>query len=263
MLRTHLAGGLAVLLVASMISSCGGVGRPAVAPAITVAPDPCAPQNISNETAKVSELMREFDDASFVAQYTPSSQLGDAIAELQRIRRSAEVQQIPPCLVGLKGLQIEHMNAVIVTLVILMDPATSPDLINQGIASSRQLHDEYEVELARLLGITLFAPPTVTAGPTSTALATVAPAETATASQPFVTNPGPTTLNLRVQPALEAKTLGVLDVGATAVVLGKTPDELWYQIEVPNQPGQTAWVYAQLLQVSVAPTVLPVVTSAP
>jgi hypothetical protein len=261
MLRKNLAGALTVALLGILLSSCGGGSGPAATS--TLAPDPCAPQNVPAETAKVSELMREFDDASFLAQFTPTSQLGESVADLQRIRRGAEMQQVPVCLAELKRLQVEHMNAVIVTLAILMSPTPSPDLISHGIASANDLHNQYEIELARLLGITLVGPPTVTAGPSPTPLATIPPAETATPSLPFVTNPGPTTLNLRVLPALEAKTMGVLEVGATAVVLGRTPDELWYKIEVPGQPGQTAWVYAQLLQVSVSATVLPVVTAAP
>jgi len=207
--------------------------------------------------------MREFDDGSFVAQYTPSSQLGQAISELQRIRRDAEDQDVPSCLARLKQLQLQHMNAVIVTLAILMDPSTPPELVNQGIGSARQLHDEYETELARLLGVTLVPPATVTPGPSPTPAANATPSEAPTISAAIVINPGPTTLNLRVEPALEAATLGILDVGQSAPLLGRTADGLWFQIQIPDRPDQTAWVYAQLVQASVDASAMPILTPPP
>ena len=112
--------------------------------------------------------MREFDDASVLAAALPRDQLSGSIANLQKIRRDAEDEQIPPCLATLKKYQIDHMNTVINTLIAFMGGAKQQDL-NQGINQARQLHDQYTLELARILGITVVpATPIVTPQPTST-----------------------------------------------------------------------------------------------
>jgi len=266
---THrLAAWLSSLLLALMLSACAGFGRPQTPPTPTPTPDPCLPVNLPTETAKVSALMREFDDVYFVAQNMPNTQLAPTVFELQRIRRATEDLKIPTCLAELKKHQLDYMNTVIVTLTILMNPVPNAEFIKRGVLDAREQHTKYEVELARLLGVTLVLPPTAPGGlsPTtaaSTSAATVQPTGTATEAVPLVTNPGPTTLNLRVKPALDAATVGILEVGATATVIGKTPDELWYLIQMPASPGETAWVYAQLLQLSVQSSSLPVVTPAP
>jgi hypothetical protein len=127
--------------------------------------------------------MREFDDASTLAASMPREQLSEPIADLQRIRREAEDEEVPPCLSTLKDYQIQHMNSVISTLIAFMginDPlaldcveiaADSQEaVICQTIASARQLHDEYTLELARILRI-----PIVTATPIIPTLETSTP----------------------------------------------------------------------------------------
>ena len=74
-----------------------------------------------------------------------------------------------------------------------------------------------------------------------------------------MTNPGPNTVNLRSTPGLDAPEAGVLDIQVSATALGKSADELWILIEIPGQTGKTAWVYAQLVQLSVPAAQLPVV----
>jgi hypothetical protein len=132
--------------------------------------DPCAPENIEAEVQKVHKFMREFDDASSLAASRPQEELATAISDLQRIRREAEDQVIAYCLGDLKTYQISHMNSVINTLIAFMG-GSNQDTVNQGIALARQQHDQYTLELARLLGLTIEA-------------ATVIPAETATPATP-------------------------------------------------------------------------------
>jgi hypothetical protein len=124
----------------------------AVPPTITMTPDPCAPGNIQVDVDKVHEHMREFDDASILAANVSRDKVSDSIANLQRIRREAEDQPIPLCLTNLKTYQIAHMNTVINTLIAFMNN-TDQNSINQGIALARQQHDQYTVELARVLGL--------------------------------------------------------------------------------------------------------------
>lgn len=108
--------------------------------------------------------MREFDDASLLASNIPREQLGDSIAELQRIRREAEDEEIPACLTNLKMVQVQHMNTVIATLIAFMG-GTDQETLDQGIALARQQHDLYTLELARLLGLTVVPVSTPTPTP--------------------------------------------------------------------------------------------------
>lgn len=135
-------------------------------PSITLTPDPCAPENIEAEVQKVHRFMREFDDASSLAASRPREELGDAIAELQRIRRDTEDQPTPNCLADLRTFQVSHMNTVINTLIAFMGQ-TDQQVVDNGIALARQQHDRYTLELARLLGLTV-VPATVLAPPTLT-----------------------------------------------------------------------------------------------
>jgi hypothetical protein len=124
--------------------------------------------------------MREFDDASRLATFIPQTQLGDSIADLQRIRRAAEDEKVPGCLTNLQGYQIAHMNAVIDTLLLFMrsstplnfdcvevQPNTEEEVACKSIAFAQEQHDQYLVELARLLGLTV-VPATPAAAPSET-----------------------------------------------------------------------------------------------
>ncbi len=112
--------------------------------------------------------MREFDDASTLASSTPREQLNDAIANLQRIRREAEDEPVPPCLTNLQKYQVDHMNSVISTLIAFLGGADKQTL-EPGIAQAQQQHDQYTLEFARLLGLTVepaSPPPAVSETPT-------------------------------------------------------------------------------------------------
>ena len=120
----------------------------------TVTADLCAPENLQMSVQDIHRFTREFDDASTVAASRPREQLADSIANLQRIRRDAEDQPTPACLATLKTYQVSHMNSVINTLVAFMGGADQQS-VDQGIALARQQHDQYTIELARVLGITM------------------------------------------------------------------------------------------------------------
>ncbi|MFN8411153.1 MAG: hypothetical protein U0Z26_02070 [Anaerolineales bacterium] len=129
-------------------------------PAPTSTPDLCSSENLPGEVAKVNKIMREFDDYSSLASNTPQAQLVTIIPELQRLLRDSEDQVVPPCLQNLVKLQQAHMSVVVQTLMLFMT-STDPNVINPGIAQARDLHNQYDVELARLLGVTLAPTPTL------------------------------------------------------------------------------------------------------
>jgi hypothetical protein len=259
-----------VMLLSLLLAACGGkttvtAEAPAKAPAeaptkspvetpsVSSTTDPCSAENLPEEVKKVNELMRQFDDSSMLAQNTPQAQLPQVIPSMQKILRDAQDQQVPACLETLKKLQVNHMSVVIQTLLVLLgNSKLSPDAvkkINAGVAQARDLHHQYDVELARLLGLTLVAPPT-NAAPTPT----VTPAA---AVPNNVTNPDTAAVMLVASPDTKAGGVAMLDPGKTALAFGQTADGKWIQVEVPEKPGQKAWVSASLVKVSGQ---LPVVT---
>mgnify|MGYP000616253602 CR=1 FL=1 len=218
---------------------------PTDTPLPTSTPDPCGAENIGAEIQKIHRLMREFDDAAALSTYLTRDQLKPTIENLQRIRRDAEDLAVPSCLKPLRELQVTHMNAFIQTLLAFMGGADQ-ETVSQGVALSRQLHDQYMIEMSKLQGVEISL--------TSTLPAAASPAaesgESPTPSVSVVTNKSNGGINLRLTPTLDGQTVGILAVGQSALALGQTEDGAWILIEPPGQPGQTAWVYAKLVHLS-------------
>jgi hypothetical protein len=123
----------------------------------TSTPDPCAKANVEATIKEVNDLMREFDDASKLASNLAKDQLPPSISDMQRIRRAAEDQIVPKCMAALKQHQLAHMNSVINTLLAFVGGADS-NTLNNGLAQARKEHDQYTLEIIKLLGITPVAP---------------------------------------------------------------------------------------------------------
>jgi len=153
-----------ILLIAFLISAVSACGNPVSAPetASTQTSDPCLSDQLNSAIKPINDLQREFDDTSLLASNVARQQLPGLISEMQRIRREAEDQTIPPCLATLKSHQLAHMATVIETMIAFVGGADSSNL-NKGIAQASQEHDLYTLEMARLLGVTLVpasGPPT-------------------------------------------------------------------------------------------------------
>jgi hypothetical protein len=245
------------ILAITLLSACGGsdVETPTESP--TQTPDPCNEANLPLEVEKVHKHMREFDDYAALASNTPQAQLVQVIPELQRVLREAEDEKVPACLADLKSLQIRHMQTVVQTLLVFVS-SSDVNVVAAGIAQARELHSQYEIEMARLLGITLAVVTRTEAASTESA---VTPQAQATETQPVpatVTNNGANDLNLRVAPDFNAAPLYALAVGQSAPAIGRTADSQWILVQVPNQPDKTAWVYASVVSLSVSVETLPV-----
>lgn len=259
----------AFILLMLAIAGCGQTITPAPAPSPshtpppansptpTFTPDPCAQENIDAEIQRVNRLMREFDDAATLSSYLTRDQLKPTIEDMQRIRRNAEDLTVPACLTSLRELQITHMNTYIQTLLVFMGGGDQ-ETVNQGIQLSRQLHELYAIEMAKQQGVPISS--TSTPDPTPTNLKGKPATQSPTPSVPIVTNAGPGGINIRIKPSLEGRTAGVLAFGQSALAVGQTGDGSWIKIEVPGKSGQTAWVYAALVQLS-GPKPLPVIPS--
>ena len=172
----------AILILMIVLSACGAATPPATPEAteeeatatVVTSPteeptstlDPCSMPQLQKEVDEVHSHMREFDDASALAGSVPREQLSDSIADLQRIRREAQDEEIPACLTKLQEIQVQHMNAVIETLLAFMR-GTDQQTLDQGITIARQQHDQYLLEYARLAGITV-VPATLPPAPSET-----------------------------------------------------------------------------------------------
>ena len=153
----------ALIVLSSLLTACGN--QPIVVPTstssfltkppvqTTATPDPCAPENLEASIKEVNDLMREFDDASQLASNLSREQVPNTISDMQRIRRVAEDQQVAACLTTLKKLQMAHMNSVINTMLAFVGGADA-NTLNSGLAQARQEHDQYTLEIVKLLGIT-------------------------------------------------------------------------------------------------------------
>ncbi len=245
--------GLSVLWGSMLLVGCGYVGivpptapaptRPADTPVVvpTATPDPCSPDNLPSQVASINRVMRQFDDAAAIARSSAQAQLDSDIANLQGVRRAAEDAQAPACLSALKDVQLVYMNTFIQTLLAFRNGADSAQ-VNQGISVAGQLHDQYMIEMARLLGQPAASLPRTM--PNSDQVNS----ETPTPSVLVITNPGPDTVRVFIRPSQSSQSVGALSAGQVALALGQTNDGGWVMIEIPGWPGQTAWVDATRVQ---------------
>jgi hypothetical protein len=243
---------LILLVTGTTLSACAGPGTPPV-PIPTAVPDPCASENIEGTAGAINSLMQQFDDESALASNVTRSQLAARIAALQSIRRQAQDHDAPTCVAQLKQLQLIHMDSVIETMLAFMSRGDQA-AVARGIQLGREQHDQYVVELARLLGMTALAVTPQPASPVTSASveARAGTAQTAIPVSGFVAvNPGPVLITLRSLPATSGEVVATLPVGGSAAALGGSPDGEWVHVVVPDHPYQTAWVLASLVQITV------------
>jgi len=255
---------LLIAFIAILFLSACGSSKPVIvitpSPSVTPTPDPCSTSNLPAAIKPVNDLMRQFDDYAALASNTPQSQLVQVIPVMQTIHRAAQDQPIPDCLQQLKKMQLLYMDTSIQTLLAFESKANT-NILNGGVAQAKQYHNQYTIELARLLGVTVVVPPSATPG-TQTAPSS---AETTPAPTSFtIVNPGPNPVNLHVSASLTSQMVGTLDVGQSAVAIGKSVTGEWILMQVPGQTTQTVWVYTTLVKFSSGDIgSLPVSTPAP
>jgi hypothetical protein len=298
-----------IFILTALLSACGSqsaatetVTAPAFTP--TADTDPCSEANLPEEMKKVHAFTREFDDYAKLASNVPQNEILQFIPEMQRILRAAEDYSAPACLTQLKELQISNMNAVINTLIFFINikDQAGMEQVNFNILQARELRVKYDIEHARLLGVTITPAPTFpptpdpnatatptmtltptatkTATPTKTATATFTPTATKTATPTATStatatftatitstapanatalNPASTGINLRLLPDMNTPVGGMLGAQASTHAVGRTADNQWVQVEIPNKGGLLGWVYTSLVQISVPIESLPVV----
>ncbi len=120
-------------------------------------PDPCNAANLPSTIKPLNDLMREFDDYASLASNVMQSELVKVIPALQAIRRATEDHAVPACLADLKRYALLYMDTTIQALLAFQSNAPA-NAIATRIAQTRQSHDLYAREAARILGVTLPAP---------------------------------------------------------------------------------------------------------
>ena len=254
---------LAQILISLILAACtaapAGNAAPAASPApadsatpaasatanVSPTPDVCSPENVKPEVTKVNDLTRAFDDYAKLSSNVNQNQLLQIIPPMQTIGRQAQSQDVPACLKTFKLLQLRYMDTVVNTLIAFMGAKDSQQ-ITAGIAQARVYHQQYDLEGARLLGITIVPAPTLTHGPAPTPAATGTP----TSSPVTATIAGDSAVNLRAAPDINAKIVSRLEKGVTANVTGMLNGGQWVQLEIPGQPGQKAWCYTVNLKIN-------------
>lgn len=130
----------------------------------------CSSQNVSAEVERLHAITREFDDTFGLAQTLRLEQAIPLVSEMQRIKRTAEDLDIPPCLVKLQEYQLLYMNSGIEVFTTVYAVTSSNPNIDQNtlnsitgplleqVLSSAKL---YLDEQAKLMGWTPFPIPTL------------------------------------------------------------------------------------------------------
>ncbi len=97
---------------------------------------------------------------------------------------------------------------------------------------------------------------TITPSPTMTM--------TVSAGMPYITVTYIEPINVRTGPSsFDYPIVGTLPVGGTAAAIGRSPAGEWIEIEFPESPRGTAWVYAANVTVAPPNALLPVVEPPP
>ena len=258
---------LIISFAAMALTACSGGAAPTdvLFPTLSPTPNPCTPTNAPGTAKQFANLMREFDDTSYVASFTSKDQLVEPILKLQDVRRRVQAIDAPPCMKDLRKFQIDYMNGVINALAHFLGGAKG-EQVQAEIAATRSLRLQYEQEFAKVLGVTYVPPPTTTPRPTqpsATPAPTNSPAQPTPTSTPTAASPTVTVVeraNLRAGPGTDFELIATLNSGETAAAIGRTEEDDWIQVEFPAAPNGKAWLLARLVSVSVPVEQLPVAT---
>jgi hypothetical protein len=246
----------------------------ACVPIITQTPptatlNPCSPANISSGIQHISDLMREFDDVTFVASMAPKEQFSYLILNLQDIRRRTDSNNTPICIAKLNSAAVNYMNAVILFLAHYMGSVDAAQVNTERI-TSQSLRVAYDEEYSRLTGTTYTSPTPIPTIPVAEIRATDTPSPTQTdvennespteteAIEVIVTNPGPSSINLHDSPQLTARVVGFLNPQENAQAIARTNIGDWILIAYSKAQGGGGWVFTKLVQTDRSIELLPI-----
>ena len=146
---------LGIILPAACSKAIPASLLPTQGPSGTPTPDPCSAENLQSSVKPANDLLREFDDYATLATNVVQSELVKVIPHMQAVRRAAQDLVVPGCMEELKRLELAYMDTTLQTLLAFQKPNPNTGTIATGIQRARDYHDQYIIELARLLGVTL------------------------------------------------------------------------------------------------------------
>ena len=133
---------------------------------------------------------------------------------------------------------LEVLPSNIPVVAALRTPTPSPAATTRSPAGTRSANT------------TITATPVPTARPTTTPMPTIQ-------TQAFVFVAGEVAINIRQTPSLSGTIIGTLSIGEEATILGRSPDNQWFQIRTVQ--NFTGWVNSGVVQVRGDTSRLPVV----
>ncbi|MDR3576601.1 MAG: hypothetical protein P4L50_22265 [Anaerolineaceae bacterium] len=259
---------MGAIIIVTLLSSACVPGITQTPP--TATPDPCSPANISSGILRISNLMREFDDITFVSSMAPKDQLSNLILNLQDVRRRTDTYNPPACIAKLQSTAVNYMNGVILFLAHYMG-GIDVSQINIERSNSQTLRNAYEEEYAHMTGAVYISPtPVPTENPLAEVQATDTPTPTQTATESnespteteaievIVTNAGPSSINLHDYPDISARLVGYLNPQENAQAIARTKSGDWILIAYSKAKGGTGWVFTKLVQTDHSVELLPI-----
>jgi hypothetical protein len=244
-----------ISIAAMFISSCSLIERftpadPTLIPPTpippTATPDPCAAENLLEEVEKVQDLVNEFQDIAYVANFTQQTELISPIMEMQAVRRDLQKLAVPACEEAIKTASLNYMNSTINYLTFFMGGETKEN-VDAGIQNSQILWQVVLGEFNKLL---------TSAGLVSEEIPdtgdTLPPT---TDSSVVVGNEGTQRVNVRSQPDINADIISQFAPGMQAIGLARNESGEWLLI---NLDGVIGWVYTEMVTTSTVIEELPI-----
>jgi hypothetical protein len=212
----------------------------------TAETDPCASENLLDEVEKVQDLVNEFQDIAYVANFTPQTELIVPIMEMQDVRRDLQKLDVPVCEEGIKTASLNYMNSTINYLAFFMGGETKEN-VDAGIQNSQVLWQTVLEEFTKLL---------TSAGLVSDELPDIGiTAPSTTDASVIVENDGEQRVNVRSQPDLNADIISHLEPGMQAIGLSRNEPGDWLLI---NLDGVIGWVSTEMVTTSADVEELPI-----
>ncbi len=210
--------------------------------------DPCAPENLLDEVAKVQDLVNEFQDTMYVANFTPSTMMVVPIMEMQDVRRDLQKLDVPACEESIKTASLNYMISTINYLALFM---ANPDPIAEDLIANQQ---NSQVLWQIVLGE--FDKLLTSAGLVSEEFPEMDNAALQTTDSGFlVGNDGTQRVNVRNQPDLNADIISQFEPGMLAFGLARNEAGDWLLI---NLNGVIGWVYTDMVTTSTGVEELPI-----
>lgn len=134
----------------------------------TSTPEDCTTANLQATAQVLNQHIDNFDQYAALASSVAQSEVERVVPPMRSIRTAVGDQAVPSCLAKLKRLELLYMDNTLQTLLAFENPTPDAAAIAAGILQSRQYHDQYSAELARLFSVTLPASSTIIPGTTNT-----------------------------------------------------------------------------------------------